>query len=175
MCTKGIGGKRLYDATNITHRESIGIVLDKAGVLRSDQCRNEGVKGGKCTKCLNKYRNLKRHWKHLETPDICSRVDNDEVIPNEVCEVISLATLAEEIDARVHVLTAQGKKQLLNEDQMLGEYAALLNSKGKFMTELGDKKSFCICSCCSTFRVVVKRTTNSPLVIVRKELLLQAE
>ena len=37
LCFNGIGGKRLYGATNITHRESIGIVLDKAGVLRSDQ------------------------------------------------------------------------------------------------------------------------------------------
>ena len=38
LCTKGIGGKRLREATNITYRESIGIVLDKMGVLRSDLC-----------------------------------------------------------------------------------------------------------------------------------------
>ena len=50
VCTKGIGGRRLYGANNITYCESIGIVPDKAGVLRSDLCRNEGVKGGKCTK-----------------------------------------------------------------------------------------------------------------------------
>ena len=50
VCTKGIGGKRQHRSTNITYRGSIGIVPDKEDVLRSDLCRNEGVKGGKCTK-----------------------------------------------------------------------------------------------------------------------------
>ena len=40
MCTKGIGGKRLYKATNITYHESIGIVLNQMDVLRSELCRN---------------------------------------------------------------------------------------------------------------------------------------
>ena len=45
MCTWGIGEKRLYKVTNITYCESIGIVLDQTDVVRSDVCRNKGVKG----------------------------------------------------------------------------------------------------------------------------------
>ena len=161
MCTNGIGRKRLYHATNITYRESIDIVPDKAGVLRSDLCRNEGVKGGKFTKCRGMYAHMNCHLDRLEEPNICPRVHNNEVMPNENCEVISLTAFLDKIDRRVLILTSSGKKQVLNEDQMLAEYAALLNSKGKFMTELGDHKSFSICSCCKSFRVVVKRTDNS--------------
>ena len=161
MCTKGIGGKRLYEATNITYRESIGIVLDQAGVLCSNLCRNEGVKGGKCTKCLHMYKNMKRHLERLEVPDICPCVNNDEVMPNEDCEVISMAALSDKSDTRVRFLTDLGKKQSLNTDQMLVEYAALLNFKGELMTELGDHKSFCVCSCCSIFRVVEEKINNS--------------
>ena len=161
VCTKGIGGKRLHRSTNITYRESISIVPDKAGVLRSDLCRNEGVKGGKCTICRGMYANMHRYLDCLEEPDICPPVNNDEGMPNENREVITLAALSDKIDRRVLVLTSRGKKQSLNEDQMLAEYAALLDAKGEFMTELGDHKSFCICSCCKTFRVVVKQTDNS--------------
>ena len=134
---------------------------DKAGVLHSDLCINEGVKEGKCTKCWSMYGNMHRYLDRLEESDICPRVNNDEVMLNKDREVITLAAFSDKIDRRVLVLTSQGKEQSLNEDQMLAEYAALLNAKGKFMAELGDHKSFCICSCCKTFRVVVKRTDNS--------------
>ena len=101
LCTKGIERMRLYKATNTTYCKSIGIVLDQTGVLRSDLCRNEGVKGGKCTKFRGMYAHINCHWEHLKLSEIFLRVDNDDVMPNEDCEMISIANLSDKIDTRV--------------------------------------------------------------------------